>query len=433
VIKSILKIYFCTLGGINMQEKTLNPFEIAKSQLKMACDRLGVDPVVYEILSRPYKVVEVSIPVKMDDGSVRVFTGYRAQHNNAIGPTKGGIRFHPNVTADEVKALATWMTFKCSVVGIPYGGAKGGIAVNPKELSKDELERLSRGFIDAIYEEIGPNKDIPAPDVNTNSQIMAWMLDEYNKISRKDSPGVITGKPLSVGGSKGRVAATGLGVAVTVRELAKKIGMELEGAKVAVQGFGNVGSYTALILKEYGARVVAVSNSRICIYSDKGIDVEKLMEYRGKTGNISGFEGTEEIPKDEIFTLDVDILVPAALENVITTQNADKIKAKIVAEGANGPTTPEADEILDRKGVVVIPDILANAGGVTVSYFEWVQNLYGFYWTEEEILKREEKIMVEAFNNVYEISRQYNVNLRTAAYMLSVKRVAEAMKAKGWY
>lgn len=416
-----------------MQEKTLNPFEIAKSQLKMACDRLGVDPVVYEILSRPYKVVEVSIPVKMDDGSVRVFTGYRAQHNNAIGPTKGGIRFHPNVTADEVKALATWMTFKCSVVGIPYGGAKGGIAVNPKELSKDELERLSRGFIDAIYEEIGPNKDIPAPDVNTNSQIMAWMLDEYNKISRKDSPGVITGKPLSVGGSKGRVAATGLGVAVTVRELAKKIGMELEGAKVAVQGFGNVGSYTALILKEYGARVVAVSNSRICIYSDKGIDVEKLMEYRGKTGNISGFEGTEEIPKDEIFTLDVDILVPAALENVITTQNADKIKAKIVAEGANGPTTPEADEILDRKGVVVIPDILANAGGVTVSYFEWVQNLYGFYWTEEEILKREEKIMVEAFNNVYEISCQYNVNLRTAAYMLSVKRVAEAMKAKGWY
>lgn len=416
-----------------MQEKTLNPFEIAKSQLKMACDRLGVDPVVYEILSRPYKVVEVSIPVKMDDGSVRVFTGYRAQHNNAIGPTKGGIRFHPNVTADEVKALATWMTFKCSVVGIPYGGAKGGIAVNPKELSKDELERLSRGFIDAIYEEIGPNKDIPAPDVNTNSQIMAWMLDEYNKISRKDSPGVITGKPLSVGGSKGRVAATGLGVAVTVRELAKKIGMELEGAKVAVQGFGNVGSYTALILKEYGARVVAVSNSRICIYSDKGIDVEKLMEYRGKTGNISGFEGTEEIPKDEIFTLDVDILVPAALENVITTQNADKIKAKIVAEGANGPTTSEADEILDRKGVVVIPDILANAGGVTVSYFEWVQNLYGFYWTEEEILKREEKIMVEAFNNVYEISRQYNVNLRTAAYMLSVKRVAEAMKAKGWY
>ncbi|KKC30331.1 glutamate dehydrogenase/leucine dehydrogenase [Caldanaerobacter subterraneus subsp. pacificus DSM 12653] len=252
-----------------MQEKTLNPFEIAKSQLKMACDRLGVDPVVYEILSRPYKVVEVSIPVKMDDGSVRVFTGYRAQHNNAIGPTKGGIRFHPNVTADEVKALATWMTFKCSVVGIPYGGAKGGIAVNPKELSKDELERLSRGFIDAIYEEIGPNKDIPAPDVNTNSQIMAWMLDEYNKISRKDSPGVITGKPLSVGGSKGRVAATGLGVAVTVRELAKKIGMELEGAKVAVQGFGNVGSYTALILKEYGARVVAVSNSRICITAIK--------------------------------------------------------------------------------------------------------------------------------------------------------------------
>jgi glutamate dehydrogenase len=378
-------------------------------------------------------VVEVSIPVRMDDGSVRVFTGYRAQHNNAIGPTKGGIRFHPNVTADEVKALATWMTFKCAVVGIPYGGAKGGIAVNPKELSKDELERLSRGFIDAIYEEIGPNKDIPAPDVNTNSQIMAWMLDEYNKISRVDSPGVITGKPLSVGGSRGRVAATGFGVAVTVRELAKKIGIDLKGAKVAVQGFGNVGSYTALILQEYGARVVAISNSKICIHNEHGIDVGRLMEYREKTGDIKGFEGTEELPKDEIFSLDVDILVPAALENVITTGNAKDIKAKIVAEGANGPTTPEAEKILEEKGTVVIPDILANAGGVTVSYFEWVQNLYGFYWTEEEILKREEHMMVEAFNNVYNLSKEYSVNLRTAAYMLSVKRVAEAMKAKGWY
>lgn len=416
-----------------MQEKTLNPFEIAKQQLKMACDRLGVDPVVYEILSKPQKVIEVSIPVKMDDGSVRVFTGFRAQHNNVIGPTKGGIRFHPNVNADEVKALAIWMTFKCSVVGIPYGGGKGGVAVNPKELSKEELERLSRAFIDAIYDEIGPNKDIPAPDVNTNSQIMGWMLDEYNKISRKNNPGVITGKPLSVGGSKGRVAATGLGVAITVRELAKKMGLELKGAKVAVQGFGNVGSYTALILQKYGAKIVAISNSRTCIYSEKGIDVEKLIEYREKTENIAGFADTKELPKEEIFTLDVDIFVPAALENVITSQNADEIKAKIVAEGANGPTTPEADEILDKKGIVVIPDILANAGGVTVSYFEWVQNFYGFYWTEEEVLKREEQLMVDAFNSVYEISRQYNVNMRTAAYMLSIKRVAEAMKAKGWY
>jgi len=416
-----------------MQEKTLNPFEIAKQQLKMACDRLGVDPVVYEFLSKPQKVIEVSIPVKMDDGSVRVFTGFRVQHNNAIGPTKGGIRFHPNVNADEVKALAMWMTFKCAIVGIPYGGGKGGVAVNPKELSKEELERLSRAFIDAIYDEIGPNKDIPAPDVNTNSQIMGWMLDEYNKISRKDNPGVITGKPLGVGGSKGRVAATGLGVAITVRELAEKMGLELKGAKVAVQGFGNVGSYTALILQKYGAKIVAISNSRTCIYSEKGIDVEKLIEYREKTGNIAGFADTKELPKEEIFTLDVDIFVPAALENVITSQNADKIKAKIIAEGANGPTTPEADEILDKKGIIVIPDILANAGGVTVSYFEWVQNLYGFYWTEEEVLKREEQLMVDAFNSVYEISHQYNVNMRTAAYMLSIKRVAEAMKAKGWY
>ncbi|MGB9679071.1 MAG: Glu/Leu/Phe/Val family dehydrogenase [Thermoanaerobacteraceae bacterium] len=416
-----------------MQEKTLNPFEIAKKQLKMACDKLGVEPIVYEILSKHQKVIEVSIPVKMDDGSIRVFTGYRAQHNNAVGPTKGGIRYHTNVNVDEVKALSTWMTFKCSVVGIPYGGAKGGISVNPKELSKDELERLSRGFINAIYDEIGPNKDVPAPDVNTNGQIMAWMLDEYNKIARKDSPGVITGKPLNIGGSKGRVVATGLGVAITVREMAKKIGLDLKDARVAVQGFGNVGSYTAMILQDYGAKIVAISNSRSCIYNKEGINIKELIDYKDKNGNIVGFPGTEHISKDEVISLDVDILVPAALENVITSQNADKIKAKIISEGANGPTTPEADSILEGKGTVVIPDILANAGGVTVSYFEWVQNLYGFYWTEEEVLKREEQLMVDAFNSVYEISKTHNVNMRTAAYMLSVKRVSDAMKVKGWY
>lgn len=416
-----------------MPEKSLNPFEIAKEQIKMACDKLGLDPAVYEILSRPKKVVEVSIPVKMDDGSIRVFTGFRSQHNNAIGPTKGGIRFHPDVTIDEVKALSTWMTFKCSVVGIPYGGGKGGIIVNPKELSQGELERLSRGFINAIYEEIGPNKDIPAPDVNTNGQIMAWMVDEYNKISRIDSPGVITGKPLNIGGSKGRVAATGLGVAITVREAAKRIGLDLKDAKVAVQGFGNVGSYAALTLEEYGARVVAVSNSRTCIYNENGLNIKDLMEYNKNNSNIAGFPGSTEIDRNDILTLDVDILVPAALENVITSENADKIKAKVISEGANGPTTPEADEILDGKGIMVIPDILANAGGVTVSYFEWVQNLYGFYWTEEEVLKREEQLMVEAFDNVYEISKAHSVNMRTAAYMASVKRIAEAMKIKGWY
>lgn len=416
-----------------MSEKSLNPFEIAKEQIKMACDKLGLDPAVYEILSRPKKVVEVSIPVKMDDGSIRVFTGFRSQHNNAIGPTKGGIRFHPDVTIDEVKALSTWMTFKCSVVGIPYGGGKGGIIVNPKELSEGELERLSRGFINAIYEEIGPNKDIPAPDVNTNGQIMAWMVDEYNKISRVDSPGVITGKPLNIGGSKGRVVATGLGVAITVREAAKRIGLDLKDAKVAVQGFGNVGSYAALTLEGYGAKVVAVSNSRTCIYNENGLNIKELMEYNKINSNIAGFSGSTEIDRNDILTLNVDILIPAALENVITSENAGKIKARIISEGANGPTTPEADEILDGKGIMVIPDILANAGGVTVSYFEWVQNLYGFYWTEEEVLKREEQLMVDAFNNVYEISREHNVNLRTAAYMSSVKRVAEAMKIKGWY
>lgn len=416
-----------------MSEKSLNPFEIAKEQVKMACDKLGLDPAVYEILSRPKKIVEVSIPVKMDDGSIRVFTGFRSQHNNAIGPTKGGIRFHPDVTIDEVKALSTWMTFKCSVVGIPYGGGKGGIIVNPKELSQGELERLSRGFINAIYEEIGPNKDVPAPDVNTNGQIMAWMVDEYNKISRVDSPGVITGKPLNIGGSKGRVVATGLGVAITVREAAKRIGLDLNDAKVAIQGFGNVGSYAALTLEGYGAKVVAISNSRTCIYNENGLNIKELMKYNNDNNNIAGFQGSKEIDKNDILTLDVDILIPAALENVITSENADRIKAKIISEGANGPTTPEADEILYRKEIMAIPDILANAGGVTVSYFEWVQNLYGFYWTEEEVLNREEQLMVDAFNNVYEISKEHNVNMRTAAYMASVKRVAEAMKIKGWY
>jgi len=413
--------------------EVLNPYEIAKEQVKEACDRLGLEEAVYEILSKPQRFLEVAIPVKMDDGSVRVFTGYRSQHNRALGPTKGGIRFHQNVSADEVKALSIWMTFKSSLLGLPYGGGKGGVIVDPKTLSQGELERLSRGYISAIADFIGPQVDIPAPDVNTNGQIMAWMLDEYNKIVRKDSPAVITGKPLSIGGSKGRTAATGLGVAITVREAAKNMGIDLKKAKVAVQGFGNVGSFAAKFLSQYGAKIVAVSNSRVTIYNKDGLDIEALEKYNTEHRNVDGFPGSTTMDKDEILYLDVDILVPAALENVITSENADRIKARIIGEGANGPTTPEADEILTEKDVVVIPDILANAGGVTVSYFEWVQNLYGYYWTEEEVSQKEELMMVDAFDAVYKLSKEHNVNLRTAAYMLSVKRVAEAMKVKGWY
>ncbi|TZE83179.1 Glu/Leu/Phe/Val family dehydrogenase [Calorimonas adulescens] len=413
--------------------EVLNPYEIAKEQVKEACDRLGLEEAVYEILSKPQRFLEVAIPVKMDDGSVRVFTGYRSQHNRALGPTKGGIRFHQNVSADEVKALSIWMTFKSSLLGLPYGGGKGGVIVDPKTLSQGELERLSRGYISAIADFIGPQVDVPAPDVNTNGQIMAWMLDEYNKIVRKDSPAVITGKPLSIGGSKGRTAATGLGVAITVREAAKNMGIDLKKAKVAVQGFGNVGSFAAKFLSQYGAKIVAVSNSRVTIYNKDGLDIEALEKYNTEHRNVDGFPGSTTMDKDEILYLDVDILVPAALENVITSENADRIKARIIGEGANGPTTPEADEILTEKDVVVIPDILANAGGVTVSYFEWVQNLYGYYWTEEEVSQKEELMMVDAFDAVYKLSKEHNVNLRTAAYMLSVKRVAEAMKVKGWY
>ncbi|MDI6601995.1 MAG: Glu/Leu/Phe/Val dehydrogenase [Thermoanaerobacteraceae bacterium] len=413
--------------------EVLNPYEIAKEQVKEACDRLGLEDAVYEILSKPQRFLEVAIPVKMDDGSVKVFTGYRSQHNRALGPTKGGIRFHQNVSADEVRALSIWMTFKSSLLGLPYGGGKGGVIVDPKTLSQGELERLSRGYINAIADFIGPQVDVPAPDVNTNGQIMAWMLDEYNKIVRKDSPAVITGKPLSIGGSKGRTAATGLGVAITVREAAKNMGIDLTKARVAVQGFGNVGSFAAKFLSQYGAKIVAISNSRVTIYNENGLDIEALEKYNAEHRNVDGFPGSTTINKDDILYLDVDILVPAALENVITSENADRIKARIIGEGANGPTTPEADEILTKKDIVVIPDILANAGGVTVSYFEWVQNLYGYYWTEEEVSQKEELMMVDAFDAVYKLSREHNVNLRTAAYMLSVKRVAEAMKVKGWY
>ncbi|RKD29049.1 Glu/Leu/Phe/Val family dehydrogenase [Thermohalobacter berrensis] len=417
-----------------MAEKTLNPFEIAQQQLKTACDKLGADDAVYELLKEPKRVLEVSIPVKMDDGSIKVFKGYRSQHNDAIGPTKGGIRFHPDVTRDEVKALSTWMTFKCGVVGLPYGGGKGGITVDVNELSEGEIERLSRGFARAIAPIIGDKQDIPAPDVNTNGQIMSWMVDEFSKIKQQNVPGVFTGKPVSFGGSLGRTEATGYGVALMIREAAKKKGLKMEDLRVAVQGFGNVGSYAAMYAEEFGAKVVAVSDSSACIINEKGLDVKAVMKHREENGKLSGFEGAErEEHRDEIFKVEPEVFAPCALENAITSENVNDLTAKIICEGANGPTTPEADKVLYDKGVLVVPDILANAGGVTVSYFEWVQNLMNYYWSFEEVQEKQEKLMVDAFNKIFEIMEEHKVDMRTAAYMMSIKRIAEAMKLRGWY
>lgn len=422
-----------------MAKENLNPFENAQKMLKEACDKLGSESSVYEILSEPLRVIEVSIPVKMDDGTVKVFKGFRSQHNDAVGPTKGGIRFDKDVTRDEVKALSLWMTFKCSVVGIPYGGGKGGIIVDPKTLSQRELENLSRGYIDGIYKLIGEKVDVPAPDVNTNGQIMAWMVDEYNKLVGHSAIGTLTGKPLEFGGSKGRTAATGFGVAVTTREALNKLNIDINKATIAIQAYGNVGSYTGTILQDMGAKVVAIAeysreqNRTYAIYNENGLDAKAMMEYNNKNHTLIGFPGSKEIEMEEFWALNVDVLIPAARENQITLHNADSINAKIIAEAANGPITPDADKILCEKGILVTPDILTNAGGVTVSYFEWVQNLYGYYWTEKEVEEKEERAMVDAFNDIWKIKEDYEVSMRNAAYMHSVKRVAATMKLRGWF
>jgi len=412
--------------------ETLNPFEIVQKEIKSACDKLGLDNSVYEILKEPERVLTVSIPVKMDDGTTKTFIGFRSQHNTAIGPAKGGVRFHPNVSLDEVKALSTWMTFKCSVVGIPYGGGKGGVICNPKELSKGELERLSRGFFKAISPIIGPEKDIPAPDVYTNAQVMAWFMDEFSTLRGYNTPGIVTGKPIIIGGSLGRNEATARGATFTIREAAKNTGLDLTKATVAIQGYGNAGSIAARLLSELGCKIVAVNDSQGGAYDPAGLDPMAVLEYKNKNKTVKGYPGSKDISGEELLELAVDILVPAALENVITSKNAANIKAKIVGECANGPTTPEADEVLYKNGVLVIPDILCNAGGVTVSYFEWVQNLMNFYWTEEEVNTRLEHIMVKAFSEVYKMHEDYKVNMREAAYMVSIKRIADAMKVRGW-
>lgn len=377
--------------------------------------------------------IHVSLPVRMDNGSIKVFRGFRVQYNDARGPTKGGIRFHPEETIDTVRALAAWMTWKCALLDLPLGGAKGGVICNPKQMSQGELERLSRLYIDRIWQFIGPEKDIPAPDVYTNPQIMAWMMDEYSKIVGKNQFGVITGKPLGIGGSAGRDDATARGGLYTIREAAKECGIDLMKATVAIQGYGNAGYNAASLCKTlFGSEIVAISDSKGGIFSKKGLDPEAVLEHKAKTGSVINFPDTRPISNESLLELDVDILIPAALENVITDSNAPKIKAKIVAELANGPTTPEADDILYKKGVHVIPDFLCNAGGVTVSYFEMVQNFYMYYWEEKEVHERLDKKMTTAYHSVLDASKEYGINMRQAAYVVAVKRVVEAMKLRGW-
>ena len=417
-----------------MSLETLNPFEIAQKQIKSACDKLNTDPAVYEILKNPMKVLEVSFPVKLDDGTIKTFTGYRSQHNNAVGPFKGGLRFHPAVTKDEVKALSTWMTFKCSVAGIPYGGGKGGMAIDPKKYSKAELERISRGFAEAISPLIGEKGDIPAPDVNTNGQIMSWMVDSYEKIVGHSAKGVFTGKPLEFGGSLARTEATGYGVHLAAKKALDKLNIDVKGATYAVQGFGNVGYYTAYYAYKDGAKIVAFSNTDVAIYNENGIDMEAVIKDYEENGRIIENKGYgKDFTNEELLELEVDVLAPCALENQITSENADRIKAKVITEGANGPTTPEADEILYKKGIVVIPDILANAGGVVVSYFEWVQNLQGYYWSFDEVQEKEDTVLSNAFEDVWSIADEFKVDLRNAAYMSSIRRIEKAMKFRGWY
>ncbi|MGC8619007.1 MAG: Glu/Leu/Phe/Val family dehydrogenase [Thermoplasmata archaeon] len=411
----------------------LNPFKIAQEQLDKAAKIMNLDPTVHQFLREPMRILEVTIPVKMDDGSVKIFKGFRVQYNDARGPTKGGIRYHPQETLDTVKALSAWMTWKTAVVDLPYGGAKGGVICDPKSMSEAELERLSRGYIRAIGRFIGPEKDIPAPDVYTTPQMMAWMMDEYSKIVGYNAPGVITGKPVEVGGSLGRGDATAKGGLYVLREAAKKIKLDLSKATVAIQGFGNAGQFAhKLVTEMFGSKVVAVSDTKGGIYCKDGLDFKKVLDHKEKTGSVTNLPGTKNITNEELLELDVDVLIPAAIENQITGNNADKIKAKIVLELANGPTTPEADVILYKKGILDIPDFLANAGGVTVSYFEWVQNINGYYWTAEEVYQRLDQKMTKAFWDVIETAEKYKVEPRMGAYIVAVKRVADAVKIRGW-
>lgn len=413
------------------EQESLNLFYSTQTVIQKALNKLGYTHEMYELLKDPIRMLTVRIPVRMDDGTVQIFTGYRSQHNDAVGPTKGGVRFHPEVDEEEVKALSIWMSLKCGITDLPYGGGKGGIICDPRKMSFRELERLSRGYVRAISQIVGPTKDIPAPDVYTNSQIMAWMMDEYSRLREFDSPGFITGKPIVLGGSKGRETATARGVTICVEEAVKKKGFELQGARVVIQGFGNAGSYLAKFMHDAGAKVIAVSDVYGGVHDPNGLDIDYLLDRRDSFGTFSKiFENT--ISNSELLELDCDILVPAAISNQITAQNAANIKAKIVVEAANGPTTLEATTILTERGILLVPDILASAGGVTVSYFEWVQNNQGYYWSEEEVDEKLSKVMIHSFENIYQTAALHRVDMRLAAYMVGIKKVAEAARFRGW-
>lgn len=412
--------------------ETKNPFANAMAQLDTAAAVMNLDAKAYAMLQSPRRVLTVSIPVTMDDGSLKVFTGFRSQYNDALGPYKGGIRFHPGVTLEEVKALSFWMTMKVAVVGLPLGGGKGGVIVEPQRLSKGELERLSRGYIRALYKYVGPTQDVPAPDVYTNAQIMAWMLDEYEQLVGEHAPGMITGKPRSIGGSAGRDTATAQGGVYVLREIVQKLGWNPSETRVAIQGFGNAGAHVARLLSAAGYRIIAVSDSQGGVVSTTSLNIAELSAHKQKTGAVAGFAGTTAISNEALLELDTDILIPAALESVITGANAGNVKAKLLLELANGPVTPEADAIFREKNILSIPDILANAGGVTVSYFEQVQNASNYAWSEVEVATKLETIMVQAANAVWDTKNKYATDMRTAAFVVALERVRDAMQMRGW-
>jgi glutamate dehydrogenase (NAD(P)+) len=413
------------------QQEELNPFEIAKQQFHRAADYLDLDASMRHVLENTKRQLIVSIPVKMDGGDVQVFEGYRVQHNIARGPAKGGIRYHPQVTLDEVKALASWMTWKCATVGIPYGGGKGGVVCDPKSLSRNELERLTRRYAFEIAPIIGPDRDIPAPDVYTDEQTMAWIMDTISMVRGHTELGVVTGKPISLGGSQGRSEATARGCLYALREACRVKNMSLKDSRVVVHGFGNAGANIARLVAEDGAKVIAACDSKMAVYAEGGLNVAEALYHKAATGSLSGLRGAKEIPCEDVLEMECDILLPSALENAITLKNVGNVKTKIIAELANGPTTPGADRVLDDQGVMLIPDILANAGGVTVSYYEWVQDQYSFFWSEKQINDTLEQTIHTAFESVYQMSQSYNTDMRTAAYILAVGRVAEATSVRG--
>lgn len=411
--------------------ENLNLVSSTQEIIGEALNKLGFDEGMYDLIKEPMRLLTVRIPVRMDEGSVKTFTGYRAQHNDAVGPTKGGVRFHPDVDVEEVTALSMWMTLKCGIVDLPYGGGKGGIVCDPRQMSIHEVERLSRGYVRAISQIVGPTKDIPAPDVFTNSQIMAWMMDEYSQMDEFNSPGFITGKPIVLGGSQGRDRSTALGVVIAIEEAAKRRGKTIEGSRVVIQGFGNAGSFLAKFLYDQGAKIVGISDAYGALHDPEGLDIDYLLDRRDSFGTVTNlFDDT--ISNKELFEIDCDILVPAAISNQITEDNANDIKAEIVVEAANGPTTMAATKILSERGVLLVPDVLASAGGVTVSYFEWVQNNQGYYWTEEEVNEKLREKLVKAFDTIYNLAENRKIDMRLAAYIVGIKRTAEAARYRGW-